>query len=173
MGTEGPTLSIFFESIELFREALLAGTVAGVLLGFLGVYVVLGRMVFLSAALSNSAGLGVTLAFYAHLHWGFDGNWASPTLGATLLTLGAALFLMTDTSGQSTRRESLLGLAYLIGAAGALAVGTRIVQEVQDVHTILFGEAVAVLPEDAHLLTGVAVVVLIIHLWWLRGFLQA
>lgn len=170
---DGPTLSLFWESRDLFREALVAGAVAGALLGFLGVYVVLKRMVFLSAALSHSAGLGVTFAFYVHLHWGIEGVLASPTLGAALFTVGAALLLMTDTSGQSTRRESLLGLAYLVGAAGALALGTRIVQEVQDVHTILFGEAVAVLPEDAYFLVGVAAFVFALHLWWLRGFLQA
>ena len=67
---DGLTLSAFFEAWELFREAALTGLVAGALLGVLGVYVVLRRLVFLTAAVSQAAGLGVVSAFYAQLHFG-------------------------------------------------------------------------------------------------------
>lgn len=169
---EGPTLSLFIESWELFRDAALAGALAGSLLGFLGVYVVLRRMVFVSAALSQTAGLGVTLAFYAKLHLGFAA-FASPTAFAAAATLLAALLLMTDRSSGGAQRESLLGFAYVVGGAGALAVGTRIVEEVNDVHTILFGSAVAVLHEDFDLVLGMTLLFGAIHLWWMRGFVQA
>jgi zinc transport system permease protein len=177
----GPTLSLFIEAWELFQDPVLAGVLAGATVGFLGVYVVLRRMVFLSAALSNAAGFGVVFAFWLQLqlgqafhgpHHGGEGSiLTSPTVWATLMTLMAAGLLMTDAAGR--RRESLLGLAYLVGAAGALALGTRIVQEVHDVHEILFGSAVAVVREDLWQLVFVAVVCLGLHVWWLRGFLQA
>ena len=60
------SLQGFLDGWELFADATLTGTIAGAILGFLGVYVVLRRMVFLTAALSQVAGLGVVLAFYAH-----------------------------------------------------------------------------------------------------------
>jgi zinc transport system permease protein len=169
---EGPTLSLFLESWDLFRDAALAGALAGGLLGFLGVYVVLRRMVFVSAALSQSAGLGVTLAFYAKLHLGFAAL-ASPTAFASATTLLAALLLMTDRSSGGAQRESMLGFAYVIGGAGALAIGTRIVEEVHDVHTILFGSAVAVLREDFLLVLGMTLLFGAVHIWWMRGFVQA
>ncbi len=166
-------LALFFGSWELFEQPALAGALAGALLGYLGVYIVLRRMVFVSAALSQSAGLGVTLAFYAQIHLGVSASLASPTVCATLTTLLVALLLMNDDGALGFRRESLLGAAYLVGGAGALALGTRIAQEAHDIESILFGSAVAVLPESFQLLLATVVVLFGLHLWWRRGFTQA
>jgi zinc transport system permease protein len=170
---DGPTLSLFVESWDLFRDAALAGAFAGALLGFLGVYVVLRRMVFVSAALSQSSALGVTIAFWAHAHLGVSGLLASPVVFAAALTFGVALLLMTDTSAQGARRESLLGLAYLVGSAGALAIGTRVIEEHHEIEELLFGSAVAVLPEDFRMLSATVFLLFALHLWWRRGFVQA
>lgn len=176
MNDDGPTLALFLESWELFQDPILASTVAGATMGFLGVYVVLRRMVFLSAALSNAAGFGVVVSFWAQvqLEAGMIAGAAfltSPTVCAGLMTGLAALLLMGDSVAR--QRESVLGLAYLVGAAGALALGTRIVQEVHDVHTILFGSAVAVTHDELYGLMAVGALCLGVHLWWMRGFLQA
>mgnify|MGYP001549500826 CR=1 FL=1 len=66
MDETGLTLADFFEGWALFEYPALAGAVAGAILGLLGVYVVLRRLVFLSAAVSQAAGLGVVIAFYLH-----------------------------------------------------------------------------------------------------------
>lgn len=165
-------LSQFIAGWELFRDPVLTGVIAGALLGALGVYVVLRRMVFMSAALSQSAGLGVTLAFYAQIFWGVPAALASPTLGALLATAAATLLLLSDT-GTSSRRDGLLGLTYLIGAAGTLAVSTRIVQQAHDVESILFGTAVAVVREDFHLVLGAGVIIGALQVWWARGFIES
>jgi zinc transport system permease protein len=162
----------FFESWELFRDPALAGAIAGFVLGYLGVYVIARRMVFLSAALSQCAGLGVALAFYGQIQWGLTGLWGSPRLGALLVTLVTALVLTTDRKAVATRRDSLLGFAFLLGSAGTLAVSTRIVQETQDIQSLLFGSAVAVLPEDLRFVVLTALLVTFLHVWWMRGFVQ-
>ncbi len=163
----------FFESWELFRDPALAGTIVGFVLGYLGVYVIARRMVFLSAALSQCAGLGVAFAFYGQIHWGLSGLAASPRLGALAVTLTTALVLTMDRKAVATRRDSLLGFAFLLGSAGTLAISTRIVQETQDIQSLLFGSAVAVLPEDLGFLLLTALAVTSLHVWWMRGFLQA
>ena len=162
----------FFESWELFRDPALAGAIVGFVLGFLGIYVIARRMVFLSAALSQCAGLGVALAFYAQIHWGLTGFAGSPRLGALLVTLTTALLLTTDRKAVATRRDSLLGFAFLLGSAGTLAVSTRIVQETQDIQSLLFGSAVAVLPGDLRFVLLTSLAVTLLHLWWMRGFVQ-
>jgi zinc transport system permease protein len=162
----------FFESWELFRDPALAGATAGFVLGYLGVYVIARRMVFLSAALSQCAGLGVALAFYGQIQWGLTGLAGSPRLGALLVTLVTALVLTTDRKAVATRRDSLLGFAFLLGSAGTLAVSTRIVQETQDIQSLLFGSAVAVLPEELRFLLLTALAVTFLHVWWMRGFVQ-
>ncbi|MGM0575355.1 MAG: metal ABC transporter permease [Myxococcota bacterium] len=171
MGAEGgASLSTFFEAWGLFRAPTLTATVAAALLGVLGVYVVLRRLVFLSAAVSQAAGLGVALSFYASVHLGAAGILGDPVLGATAVTLLAVIVVAGDRSVVGARRDMLLGLVFLAGAAGTLALGTRIVQEIQDIQSLLFGSAVAVLPEDFRLVVGVAAVILALHLWAWRGF---
>lgn len=171
MGEPNP-LGLFFEGWALFREPALAGAIAGALLGLLGVYVVLRRIVFLSAAISQAAGLGVALAFYGKLHLGLTGLWASPTLGATLLT-GLAVLPFVGSGTQAKHANSLLGAIWLVGAAGTLAVGTRIVNEISDISDLLFGTAVAVHPDDFALLWQVSLALGVLHLWWWRGFAAA
>lgn len=167
-------LAAFLEAWELFRAPVIAGTTAGALVGLLGVYVVLRRMVFLAGALSQTAGLGVALAFFGRIRLGLDGVLGSPTFGAALATMTTALLLVGRRPQQGgTQRDSLLGMAWLAGAAGTLVVGTRIVQEVQDIQSILFGSAVVVLDDDLVRVLGLALPLGLLHLWWQRGFVQA
>ena len=83
------------------------------------------------------------------------------------------LLLLVEERPFRLRRESALGAVYLACGAGALALGTRIVQEAHDIESILFGSAVAIVPESFRLLAGTVVVLFGLHLWWRRGFLQA
>ncbi len=172
MNTDLLTLESFFESWELFADAVWAGTFAGAILGALGVYVVLRRMVFLSAALSQTAGLGVTLTFYAQIHLGLEASWASPSLGALLACLLTVAALAWKKPGQPKDRDSLLGVAFLLGSSGTILVGTRIVQELQDIQSLLFGTAVAVLPEDLTQILVACAVLGALHLWWWRAFAE-
>jgi len=166
---EALTLSMFFESWELFREAALSGLVAGAVLGLMGVYVVLRRMVFLSAALSQMAGLGVAVAFYLKVTFGLSGWMVSPALGAFTMSLAAIAVVMSD-RGDDSRRDAILGVLFLLGSAATLALGTRIIEEIQDIQTLLFGTAVAVVPEDFTWLATFCAGLLVLHLWWWRGF---
>ena len=58
-----PTVAEFFAAWDLFRAPALTGALAGMMLGCLGVYVVLRRMVFLAATVSQAASFGVALAY--------------------------------------------------------------------------------------------------------------
>lgn len=167
-----PTVQQFLESWELFRDPVVAGALVGGLLGWLGVYVVVRRMVFLSAALAQAAGLGVAAAWYAQIHLGAPASFINPTTGAVASTGLAAAGLLSVRSGALGRRDGVLGWVYLLGAAGTLALGTRITQEVQDIQTILFGSAVAVSHEDLLMIVWLAGGLGLLHIVGLRGFVQ-
>ena len=49
--------SDFWAGRELWAEPLFAGVLAAAVLGYLGVFIVLKRMVFVSAALSQASGV--------------------------------------------------------------------------------------------------------------------
>jgi len=164
-----PTLKEFFASWEIFRDPVLAGMIVGATLGYLGVYIVLRRMVFVSAALSQAAGLGVAFAFYAQIALGATGLLGSPFAAAMAFTFLAMLVLVREGAERWISRESLLGAVYLVGSAGALLVGTRIQQEAHDIQSILFGTAVLVRSEDLGKLELIGAVILILQLALGRG----
>lgn len=160
--------AFFFQSWDLFRDSVLSATLAGALLGWMGVYIILRRMVFLSAALSQTASFGVVVSFYLALTIPALAFVFLPSVGAALLTLVVVLVLAMRNERHST--DSWLGVAFLFGASGTLLLGTRIVEEIHDVQTILFGTAVAVLPRDFLELVIVATILGAVHLVARRGF---
>ncbi len=162
-----PAVDDFALAWELFRDPIVSAAVAGAMLGFLSVYIVLRRMIFVSAAITQGAGLGVAVSFYAGIHWGLG---ISPSTGATLLALLTAWLLVLDPSRTGLSREAVLGLAYAACGGAAVLVGARITQETHDIQAILFGIGVLVAPEDARAIQVVAAVLLGLHLWWFRGF---
>lgn len=157
----------FQASFDLFRDPILCALIAGGVLGFLSVYVVLRRMVFVSAAVTHSAGLGVALAFFAQIHLGLH---VDPMVGATALSVAATLLLMLDPARLKLTRESMLGLAFAFAGGAAVLVGDRIAQEAHDIQGILFGTAVLVTPESLYTVAGVGGTILFLQLWWYRGF---
>lgn len=169
MDGAAPSLRDFFAAWELFRDPVLAGVIAGATLGYLGVYIVLRRMVFVSAALSQAAGLGVAIAFYAQIALGAGSILGEPLAVAMAFTIATMLVLVRDNHERWMSRESLLGAVYLVGGAGALLVGTKIRQEAHDIQTILFGAAVLVTPGDLHKLEVAAAASLVLQLVAGRG----
>lgn len=103
-------------SIELLREpflryALEAGLLAGAVCAFLGVYVILRRIVFLGVALSEAAALGVALGLF--LGW-------SPEAAASALTLLTALLFSVSGKYRVLSQESLIGWAYVVASGLAI-----------------------------------------------------
>ncbi len=162
----------FFEAWELFRDPIIAGSLVGAVLGLLGVYVVLRRMVFLSAALSQCASFGVALALFTEANWGATMMLTSPRFASLIVTLATATLLSWGRDATAARRDSWLGFAFLFGAAGTLALATRIGSGNQEIQAILFGSAVAVLPNDLLTVAIGSIGILGLHVWWRRGFLQ-
>ncbi len=146
----GPEL---WAALVLFRAPILAGAIAGAVLGWFGVLVVLRRMVFVSAALTQSAGLGVAMTFWAQIL--LDAP-VPPVVGALLVSVGAAGLLSLPAEKLRISREALLAVVWIASGAGALLVGDRIAQEAHDIASILFGSAVLVRPSDLWLVAGVA-----------------
>jgi len=61
---DNATWRALWENLPIFKDAIFTGGLAGALLGFIGVHVVLRRMVFASSAIAQAAALGVALSFW-------------------------------------------------------------------------------------------------------------
>jgi zinc transport system permease protein len=139
-----PTWDEFVDGWELFRDPILAGGAAGLVLGFLSVYIVLRRMVFVSASVTQAAGFGVAASFYlaARMGWSFDPAW-----GATAVALVAASLVAPDPRRLGLSREMVLGLTFALFSGLTVLLSARMPQEAHDVQAILFGTAVADRPD--------------------------
>ena len=160
----------FFAAWNLFRDPMLCALIAGVVLGFLGVYVVLRRMVFVSVAVTQASGLGVALAFFAEIHLGITFD---PIVGAIVFSLLSTVLLSVDPRSFRIPRESLLGFAFALTGGATILVEDRIVQEAHDIHSILFGSAVLVRPMDVAAVAVTGALVLTLHLVAFRGVVFA
>jgi zinc transport system permease protein len=149
--------SDFVASWSLFRAPILCAMVAGAALGYLSVFIVLRRMVFVTAALTQSAGLGIAMAFFVQIHWAWP---AGPTTGAVGASLMAAALLSLPAERLYLTRDSVLALLWLAAAAGAVLLGDRIAQEAHDLAAILFGTAVLVRTSDLVLVSVVGLPIL-------------
>jgi zinc transport system permease protein len=180
-----PTWTDFWANFAIFRDAILTGGLAGLLLGFIGVHIVLRRMVFASSAIAQAAALGVALSFWiealvdplrhaAGHQAGPDAHIVSsllfePVLWAIAASLLATLVFIANPVKLHLTRESLLGFVFLASGAGAVIVGDRIKQEAHDLAAILFGSAVVVQPLDLALVSVATVLLLGGHLLLWRG----
>ncbi len=101
------------------------------------------------------------------------GGLGVPPVGGRVATAAAVLFVLRGPRTDPASRDAALGLVFLLGAAGTLGLATRITADLADIKTLLFGTAVAVVPEDFRTLLWTAGALLSLHAWWMPGFSAA
>jgi zinc transport system permease protein len=156
-------VSEFLAAREIWQEPLVAVTIAGALCGLLGVYVVLRRTVFVSAALTQLSTLGLVAALVAEEALGVEVERAGVQLAvATAFSVAGALAL----GWLVPRRipaEASVGIAW----AGASALGVlgaaRLVHAAHDLGGMVFGNAVAVSSAELRFVAAVAAACAALH----------
>jgi zinc transport system permease protein len=154
----------FLGAREIWQVPLAASVLSGALLGALGVYVVLRRTVFVSAALTqlSTLGLVVTLLVEERLH--VESEHASEQLAVALLfSVGGALVL----GAFRPRRlpaEASVGTAWVVASALVVLGASRLVHAAHDLGGILFGNAVAVPAGDLAFIAVIGALCTAVHL---------
>ena len=160
----------FWDARFLWQEPILATAIGAALLGYLGFFVVLRRIAFMSAALSQVSGLGVAVAFWAGSLVGISPHEPTPLLlhpltwAFAFAALGAVAMSLPPKSRRVTP-ESVVAAAYLAASAFVLVVlsSPRIAQEAHEVGSLLFGNAVVVKHSDLVELAIAAAVTFVLH----------
>ncbi len=162
---------------QLFGPAVIAAVVAAVLCGFLGFFVVVRRVAFVSSALGQISGLGVAFGFFIGSVFGSDPHtptpvYLDPVVLALLLTGAVAVALGYVSRIKRTPPESTVAFVYLVATALAIIVlaSPRMVQESHEVTALLFGNAVAVSNEHLVELGVVAGLVMLSQLFLFKDF---
>lgn len=157
------TLRDFLAAREIWEVPLAASVVAGALLGFLGVYVVLRRTVFVSAALTqlSTLGLVVTLLVEERLH--IEAEHASEQLAAAMAFSVAGALVLGAFRARRLPTEASVGAAWVVASALVVLGTSRLIHAAHDLGGMVFGNAVAVSPAELATLAVVAVVCTAAH----------
>ena len=159
--------------IDFMRQSLYAGLLVALICSFLGVYVVLKRIVFVGVALAelSSAGIAVVLylnsvAFFLLRGWHISPIWG----GLLLMLLGVAIFAVRWPTRRVTT-ESMIGIVYSI--AGATAILCIAYAPGGETHMLklLQGDVLTVQPRETLEMLGIFAGVALIHVLFGKEFL--
>lgn len=139
------------EALEALRELgwnpFWGGVFLAILCGGLSIHVVLHRLVFVAAALSQVSAMGIAL--------GLLFGWRNPSALAGVLGVLTVLWMSREKSSHESE-EARLGLVYaLAGALSILFVSKSPVGKEEVVH-LLEGDLLFLAPEALHRLAGAA-----------------
>ena len=146
----------------MVQDALRVGIILAVVAGYLGVYVVLKRIVFVGAALAQVSASGVALAFLV--------GW-NPLLSAALFALAGSAFFSQPWGERRISREALIGAMFLTFSALTVLLASKGAHGMEEIQHLLAGDILAVAPEEVWRIWVLGVLVLAVFLLLRKEFL--
>jgi manganese/iron transport system permease protein len=149
---------------RFMRLALLEVTIVGVVAGFLGAYVVLKGLAFVSDAITHSVFPGIVIAFLSGV---------SIFLGGAAFGLFTAMAISSLSLTRRIREDTAIGVVF----AGAFALGVVIISSsegyTRDLTNLLFGDVLAVSTTDIYLSIAVGATSLVLAIALRRALVLA
>jgi zinc transport system permease protein len=149
-------LEQFLRAREIWEVPLAASVVAAALLGFLGVYVVLRRTVFVSAALTQLSTLGLVATLLVEERVHIETEHASEQLAVAMAFSIVGALLLGAFRARRLPAEASVGGAWVAASALVVLGTSRLVHAAHDLGGMVFGNAVAVAPGELATLAVVA-----------------
>jgi ABC-type Mn2+/Zn2+ transport system permease subunit len=153
---------IEFFTLPFLRNALFATLFIGVLCSILGIYIVLKRMVFFSAALAQIATAGLALAFLLGLN---------PTISSFGLTIIAILIFSRNPSWGKIPLDSILGIGYIGAFALSILFMAKSAVGLEELHHLLEGNILTVNINQVYISLVLLLSIGLIHLIFKKEFL--
>jgi ABC-type Mn2+/Zn2+ transport system permease subunit len=144
------------------RTALSGTLVIGVVCAYLGVYVVLRRIVFVGATLAQVSSAGIALGILT--------GW-NPNVVSLAFTFAAVLFFAHPSFGRKWPQDATLGVAFTVfGAVAVLLVAHTATGNEEVVHLVQ-GNLLAMTVAEARVLAILFTGILLVHLLLYKEFL--
>lgn len=155
----------FIASWPLFGDAYLAGWLIAMLLGLLGVIVVARDQIFIGAAVSQAAvlgmAIGLALGAMPGLHerdW-IHNDWTLLVAGA-IFAVGGALLTATRGRGRESH-EAVTGWVFLLGSTGSVLLLAHSPHGMEEINRLLASTLIGATGSDAYVFGGMLAVVLV------------
>ncbi|MBA7604167.1 Manganese transport system membrane protein MntB [subsurface metagenome] len=147
---------------EFMRNALIAGLLAAIACGIVGVYVVVKRVVFISGGIAHASFGGIGLGYFLGIN---------PVLGALFFAIASALGMGLVTKRTRLPEDTAIGILWAIGMAlGIIFIGLT-PGYAPDLFSYLFGNILTVPAFDLMLMLILDVVIIILVLLFYKEFL--
>jgi zinc transport system permease protein len=181
----GPLLQVesngvsFAEALPILQNGLIACLLCAAIAGILGVHVILRRIVFVSAALSQMASLGIAIALAvltlsgainAFEVQGVPSVFSLAGSVGLVSTLLAGAFFAHQSREQQLTRESILGLAYIVPTMLTFIILHGLSQDTHLIDKLLYGNAVMVETEHLWPLALLLIILVILHTLFFKAF---
>jgi len=148
---------------EFMRNALLAGLLAAIACGVVGVYVVVKKTVAISGGISHASFGGVGLGYLIGIN---------PVLGALFFTLASAIIMGLVTRRTRLPEDTAIGILWAIGMAlGVIFIGLT-PGYVPDLFSYLFGNILTVPSNDLLFMLILDAIIIAIVITFYKGFLM-
>lgn len=144
------------------RTALLGTLVIGAVCAYLGVYVVLRRIVFVGATLAQISSAGIALGILT--------GW-NPNVVSLIFTFGAILFFAHPSFGRRWPQDATLGVAFTFAGAVAVLFVAHTATGNEEVVHLVQGNLLAMTAREARVLGVVFAAILGVHLLFYKEFL--
>ncbi len=147
---------------EFMQNALLAGLLAAIACGIVGVYVVVKRVVFISGGIAHASFGGIGLGYFLGIN---------PVLGALFFTIASALGMGLVIKRTRLPEDTAIGILWAMGMAlGIIFIGLA-PGYAPDLFSYLFGNILTVPAFDLMLMLILDAVIIIIALLLYKEFL--
>jgi zinc transport system permease protein len=153
----------FLEAREIWQVPLTASVIAGALLGALGVYVVLRRTVFVSAALTQLSTLGLVAALLVEERIHIETEQSGVQLAVAVAVSVAGALVLGAIRVRRLPAEAAVGGVWVVASALVVLGASLLVHAAHDLGGLVFGNAVAVPTSDLVIIAAVATVCLLVH----------
>jgi len=147
---------------EFMRNALMAGLLASVACGIVGVYVVVKRIVSMSGSIAHASFGGIGLGYLLNF---------SPILGAMFFSLLSALTMGLVTRKTRLPEDTAIGILWALGMAlGVIFIGLS-AGYAPDLMSYLFGNILTVPVSDLYLMAALDLIIMALTAAFYKEFL--
>lgn len=134
----------FFHLFQAFPHAAGAGVILALACSFLGVFVVLNRLVFIGATLSEVAACGIAASLFCGIH---------PFIGAAALTLAAVSLLAFYSSEERIPHDAIMAAVFILSSSLAILFVSKSAFGLEEVRALLYGDLIVTSAEDFKILS--------------------
>jgi zinc transport system permease protein len=161
-GTEGALKMLEALQYEFMRNALMAGLLAAVACGIVGVYVVVKRIVFISGGIAHTSFGGIGLGYFLGIN---------PIIGALVFSLASGLAIGGITRKTRLPADTAIGILWALGMALGVVFIALTPGYAPDLMSYLFGNILTVPFSDILLMLALDVVIISIVVTFYKEYL--